>query len=49
MNRAGGPFHEQLAAGEAQSIEEAMAAARTAISQPRERWAKLPRSWVNTR
>jgi hypothetical protein len=47
--RNGGPFHEQLAAGEARSLEEAMAATRTAISQPRERWAKLPRSWVNAR
>jgi hypothetical protein len=47
--RNDGPFHEQLAAGEARSLEEAMAAARMAVSQPRECWAKLPRSWVNAR
>jgi hypothetical protein len=47
--RKGGPFHEQLAAGEARSLEEAMDAAQKMISQPREHWAKLPRSWVDAR
>ena len=44
--RKGGPFWEQLAAGEAHSLEEAMRAAREMVSRPREAWAKLPRSWV---
>jgi hypothetical protein len=44
--RKGGPFHAQLAAGEAQSIDDAMAAARAMVAQPREQWAVLQRSWV---
>jgi hypothetical protein len=47
--RNGGPFHQQLAAGEARSLEEAMAAAQKMISQTRGSWAKLPRSWVDVR
>jgi hypothetical protein len=42
--RKGGPFHEQLAAGEADTLEEAMRAALEMVSRPRGRWAKLPRS-----
>ncbi|XUM21008.1 hypothetical protein ACRAVF_26970 [Bradyrhizobium oligotrophicum S58] len=44
--RTHGPFFEQLAAGEAQSIDEAKAAALAMVAQPRETWANLPRSWV---
>lgn len=44
--RKGGPFWDQVAAGEAQSLDEAKAAALAMVAQPRDRWAKLPRSWV---
>ena len=44
--RKGAPFHEQLAAGEADTLEEAMRAALEMVSRPRERWARLPRSWL---
>lgn len=44
--RKGGPFHDQLAAGESESLTEAMEAAQMMVSQPRDAWAKLPRSWV---
>jgi hypothetical protein len=45
--RARGPFHDQIGAGEAANLEAAMAAAREMVSQPREAWAILPRSWGN--
>lgn len=44
--RKGGPFWNQVAAGEANSLDEAMAAAQAMVAQPREKWAVLPRSWV---
>jgi hypothetical protein len=44
--RKGGPFHDQIAAGEAQSLDDAMAAALAMVAQPREKWTVLPRSWV---
>jgi hypothetical protein len=40
------PYHRQLAGGEAQSLDHAMAAARAVVSEPREMWAVLPRSWL---
>jgi hypothetical protein len=43
--RRNGPFHNQIGAGEADSLEAAMKAALTMASQPREMWAVLPRSW----
>jgi hypothetical protein len=43
--RRNGPFHSQIGAGEADSLEAAMKAALTMASQPREMWAVLPRSW----
>lgn len=45
--RKGGPFHEQLAAGEAESLEAAQIAALAMVALPRDQWAKLPRSWVS--
>jgi hypothetical protein len=44
--RKNGPFHEQLAAGEAASLAEAQEAALAMVAKPRSEWAKLPRSWV---
>lgn len=44
--RKGGPFHEQLAAGEADTLEDSMRAAMEMVTWPRERWIKLPRSWL---
>src|SRR5580700_6788309 len=46
--RKGGPFWNQLAAGEADSLEDAMRAAHTMVSQPREAWGTLPRSWLKS-
>jgi|SRR6516225_5217689 hypothetical protein len=46
LRKGVGPFWNQLAAGEASSLEEAMRAAREMVAKPREKWAKLPRSWV---
>jgi hypothetical protein len=46
-HRNGGPFHEQLAAAEADSLEAAMSAALAMVSQPRDAWAVLPRSWYS--
>ena len=44
--RKRGPFHEQLAAGEAETLEEPMEAAQAMVAQPRHTWSKLPRSWL---
>jgi hypothetical protein len=44
--RKGGPFWDQLAAGESSSLEKAMEAALAMVAQPRNAWAFLPRSWV---
>lgn len=44
--RRNGPFHNQIGAGEADSLEAAMNAALMMASQPRKTWAVLPRSWV---
>jgi hypothetical protein len=44
--RKGGPFHNQIAAGETQSLDEAKAAALAMVAQPREKWTVLSRSWV---
>lgn len=44
--RVGGPFWDQLAAGEAENIEAAKAAAIKMAGKPREMWTVLPRSWV---
>lgn len=44
--RPSGAFWEQLAAGEADSLEAAKAAALEMVAQPRSAWSKLPRSWV---
>lgn len=44
--RKRGPFHDQIAAGEAKTIEDAMDAAQAMVAQPREQWTVLPRSWV---
>jgi hypothetical protein len=41
-----GRYFEQVAAGEADSIEEAKAAALEMIARPHDKWAVLPRSWV---
>jgi len=41
-----GRYFEQVAAGEADSIEEAKAAALEMIARPLNKWAVLPRSWV---
>lgn len=46
LRRGGGPFHDQIAAGEANSLAEAMAAALAMVARPRASWQKLPRSWV---
>lgn len=40
--RKGGPFHEQLAIGEADNLREAMRAALEMASRPRKHWAKRP-------
>lgn len=44
--RPGGPFHNQVGAGETENLEAAKAAALDMISKPRTAWTKLPRSWV---
>ena len=44
--RKGGPFHKQIAAGEADTIQDAMDGAFRMIGQPREAWSVLSRSWV---
>lgn len=44
--RPASKFYEQLAAGEADSLEAAMRGAREMVAQPRAAWSKLPRSWV---
>lgn len=44
--RVGGPFHNQVAAGEAGSLDDAKRAAREMVAKPRETWAVQPRSWV---
>lgn len=44
--RLGTKFHNQVAAGEADSIETAMRAALQMVSRPRGAWTTLPRSWV---
>jgi hypothetical protein len=41
-----GRFWDQVAAGEADSIEEAKIAALEMIARPRDKWDVLPRSWV---
>jgi hypothetical protein len=43
--RKSGPFHHQLAAGEADSLESAMRAALTMVQQPRSAWTKPPPKW----
>jgi hypothetical protein len=45
--RRKGPFHKQIAAGEASSVDEAKDAALRMIALPREKWTVLPRSWVD--
>lgn len=42
-SRGGGPFHEQLASGEAESLADAMTAAEQMAAMPRDEWTKLPR------
>lgn len=44
--RIGGKFHDQIAAGEADSLKAAMLAAEEMIAKPRGEWSVLPRSWV---
>ena len=40
--RERGPFHEQLASGDATSLEEAKAKALAMAAQPKATWTKLP-------
>ena len=47
--RKDGPFWDQMAAGEATNLDEAMSAAEAMVAKPREAWAELPRSWVRPR
>lgn len=44
--RKGGSFWDQLAAGEASNLDEAMSAGLAMVAKPRDQWAILPRSWV---
>jgi hypothetical protein len=44
--KEGGPFWEQLAAGECNNIDAAKAAALAMVARPRSEWSILPRSWV---
>lgn len=43
--RSGGPFHNQVAAGEAESLIAAMRASLTMVALPRDQWRVQPRSW----
>lgn len=44
--RVGRKFHEQVAAGEADSLDAAMRAAEEMVARRRSEWSVLPRSWV---
>ena len=45
--RKGRPYHNQVGAGECETLEAAMRAALEMVMlKPRQEWAVLPRSWV---